>query len=238
MRYREITQDKFEELKKFDTPTISNVVATYPGRDYCMGLYNPWETNWYTDETCRCLFPKLGSYVGYAVTAVYGIPDSFHKLGVVDVLRAVADSPKPVIMVAQHKMPEKFRVKNALIGGNFTTALKRAGCIGFISNGPARDISEVEAIGGFHLLLTGVTAGHGDQAVYAVNVPVSVCSMDVVPGELIHMDEHGAVKFPVDKVDEIIERAYRLVEIEKRQMEEMRRVASSDELISLWASKK
>jgi len=238
MKYREITQDKFDELKKFDTPTISNVVATYPQKDYCLGLYNPWETNWYTDETCRCLFPQLGSYVGYAVTAVFGMPDSYHKLGVVDILRAIADSPKPVILVTEQKLPKKYRIKNGLIGGNFATSLKTAGCIGYISNGPGRDIPEIRELGDFHVLLSGVTVGHGDQSIYAVNVPVSVCSMDVVPGELIHMDEHGAVKFPADKVDEVIERAHRLAEIEKKRMEEMRQATSPDKLFAMWDTKK
>ena len=35
-----------EELKKIDTPTVTNVVATYPGRPYCLELYNPWTENW------------------------------------------------------------------------------------------------------------------------------------------------------------------------------------------------
>ncbi len=34
------------------------------------------------------------------------------------------------------------------------------------------------------------------MAVQSVNVPVSVGGMDVAPGDLIHMDENGAVKFP------------------------------------------
>ena len=34
----------------------------------------------------------------------------------------------------------------------------------------------------FQYMLTGVTAGHGAQAVQAINVPVSVGGMDVAPG--------------------------------------------------------
>ena len=30
-----------EELKDFDTPSITNVVATYPGYPLCLGLYSP-----------------------------------------------------------------------------------------------------------------------------------------------------------------------------------------------------
>ena len=59
-----------KELEQFDTPTITNVIATYPASDLCMGLYNPQEIDWYTDERLRCLYPELGARCGYAVTAV------------------------------------------------------------------------------------------------------------------------------------------------------------------------
>ncbi len=35
-------QEMLEELQKYDTPSITNVVATYPGSPLCLGLYNPW----------------------------------------------------------------------------------------------------------------------------------------------------------------------------------------------------
>jgi len=62
-------------LKNFDTPSITNVVATYPKNPLCLGLYNPWSQNWYTDASLRCWYPELGRVVGYAVTCVYGLPD-------------------------------------------------------------------------------------------------------------------------------------------------------------------
>lgn len=34
--------DRLEKLKQFDTPSITNVVATYPDKEYCLGLYHPW----------------------------------------------------------------------------------------------------------------------------------------------------------------------------------------------------
>ena len=42
-------QEMLDELKNFDTPSITNVVATYPGDPLCLGLYNPWSENWYTE---------------------------------------------------------------------------------------------------------------------------------------------------------------------------------------------
>jgi hypothetical protein len=50
----------FAELRKIDTPTITNVVATYPKNPLCLGLYNPWTENWYTDTSIRCMYPELG----------------------------------------------------------------------------------------------------------------------------------------------------------------------------------
>ena len=63
------------ELRKIDTPTITNVVATYPKNPLCLGLYNSWTENWYTDTSIRCMYPEMGALIGYAVTCVYGLPD-------------------------------------------------------------------------------------------------------------------------------------------------------------------
>ena len=49
-----------EELRNYDTPSITNVVATYPKNPLCLGLYNPWTENWYTDQSIRCMYPELG----------------------------------------------------------------------------------------------------------------------------------------------------------------------------------
>ena len=38
--------DRLEKLKQFDTPSITNVVATYPDKEYCLGLYHPWRGQW------------------------------------------------------------------------------------------------------------------------------------------------------------------------------------------------
>src|SRR5947209_5309360 len=70
-----VTNEALEELRSIDTPTITNVVATYPKNPLCLGLYNPWTENWYTDTSIRCIYPGMKPTVGYAVTCVYGLPD-------------------------------------------------------------------------------------------------------------------------------------------------------------------
>ena len=193
-----------KELEKFDTPLITNVVATYPDNPLCLGLYNPWSENWYTDTTIRCMYPELGRRVGYAVTCVYGLPDpNFKRLTLEDVIDAVDASPKPAVLVIEQKFPPEIQAKVGLSGGIMTTSFKAVGCVGVISNGPSRDLDEIRPMK-MQYLLSGVTPGHGTMAVRAINVPVSVASMDVAPGEIIHMDENGACKFPADKLPQVV----------------------------------
>jgi regulator of RNase E activity RraA len=200
-----------EELKKIDTPTVTNVVATYPGREYCLELYNPWSENWYTDNTLSCWYPELGPIAGYAVTATYSVPDpTFKNLSLMDVLEAMDRLGKPSIFCFQQKFPGELADKVGLSGGNMTSAMKACGAIGAVSNGPSRDIHEIRPMA-FQYLTRGICAGHGPQAVQAVQVPVSIAGMDIAPGEIIHMDENGAVKFPADRLEDVVTRAKALL---------------------------
>ena len=179
-----------KKLVKHDTPSVTNVVATYPQNPLCLGLYNPWNQNWYTDQSICCMFPELGRTAGYAVTCVFGLPDpNYSRLTFIDVIDALEQFRKPTILIAKQIFPQEIAGKVGLFGGIMTTALKSIGCVGVISDGPSRDIDEIRPMN-FQYMLTGVTAGHGDMAVHAVNTPVSVAGMDVAPGEIIHMDEN------------------------------------------------
>ncbi len=90
------------------------------------------------------MFPEIGPKAGYAVTVRYGMPDArFERLDFGDVLRAIDASPKPVIVVMEQALPEHIKNKNGLSGGNMTTAMKRLGCVGVVSDGPSRDMHEI-----------------------------------------------------------------------------------------------
>jgi 4-hydroxy-4-methyl-2-oxoglutarate aldolase len=218
-------------LRDIDTPTITNVVATYPTNPLCLGLYNPWTECWYTDTSIRCIYPELGPVVGFAVTCVYGMPDPNYpnRLSYNDVIEALDRAPKPTILVIQQKWPPEIFNKAGLAGEIMTTSAKAVGCVGLISNGPSRDIDAIRK-NHFQMLLGGVTAGHGAMGVMAVQVPVSVGGMDVAPGDVIHMDENGAVKFPADKVERVVTNARALLEHEARQLEMLRKAQTAAEV--------
>ena len=223
-------QEILKELERYDTPSITNVVATYPSDELCLGLYNPWTVNWYTDQTIKCMYPALGARVGYAVTCIYGLPDpSFKRLSFMDVAGALDASPQPTGLALEQKFPPQIAGKVGLAGGNMTATMKALGCVGCLSNGPSRDIDEIRPMK-FQYLLTGVTPGHGDQAVHAVNVPVSICGMDVAPGEIIHMDENGAVKFPANRMADVLENVQKLIEHEGTLQERIKKATSAAEI--------
>ncbi len=227
--------DALERLKGFDTPSITNVVATYPQDPVCLGLYNPWTEDWYTDASVRCIYPELDPRVGYAVTCVYGLPDPhYDRLSFADVIDALDASKKPSILVLEQKFPPGIASKVGLTGGNMTAAMQAVGCVGLISNGPGRDIDEIRPVE-FQYLLTGVTPGHGAMAVHAVNVPVTVAGMRVAPGEIVHMDENGACKFPPERLEAVLRNVRALRDQETNRIGALREAKTAAEVRAILA---
>ena len=203
-----------KELEKIDTPTITNVVASYPKSDNCMKLYDAWYGQWYTDTTIKCVYPEMGPKVGYVATVVFceesskytgvdrwALPDHFN------------DTKKPVVLVAEQQFPPELANRVGLFGEMMTTQYKALGVVGVVTNGPMRDIDAIKPLG-VQYYCTGVTPAHGDMMIKSVGQPVSVGGMVVMPGEMVHMDLHGVVKFPADQMGEILERAKKLLEME------------------------
>jgi 4-hydroxy-4-methyl-2-oxoglutarate aldolase len=224
-------QELYNQLRTIDTPTITNVVATYPKNPLCLGLYNPWTENWYTDASIRCIYPDMGPVVGHAVTCVFGLPDpNFSgRLSFFDVIDALDAMKKPTILVIQQKWPDNMMSKAGLAGEIMVTSMKAVGCIGMVSNGPSRDVDAVRRLD-FQMLLGGVTAGHGEMAVQAVNVPVTVGGMDVAPGDMIHMDENGAVKFPPDRAGQILKNSRTMLAEEAELLAKLRQAKSANDV--------
>ena len=196
-------KEMLEKLRGFSTPSITNIVATYPQNPLCLGLYEPWRQNWYTDESVRCPFPELQARIGYAVTVVFALPNpAYQRRAIIDLFETLDRARKPAILVIKQDFPPEIKHKVGLAGGQMTSALKACGVVGVVTDGPTRDIDEIRPLG-MQYLTSGVTPGHGEMAISAINVPVSVAAMDVAPGDIVHMDENGAVKFPPDRLADI-----------------------------------
>ena len=85
----------------------------------------------------------------------------------------------------------------------------------------------------FQYLISGITPGHGPQNVHSVNVPVSVAGMDVSPGELIHMDENGACKFPANYLSKVVENSRALRQEEENRIGKLLKAETLKEVKSI-----
>jgi 4-hydroxy-4-methyl-2-oxoglutarate aldolase len=118
-----------------------------------------------------------------------------------------------VILVARQAFQSSLANRVGLFGGNLTAQYKALGAVGVVTDGPIRDIEEIREMA-FQYLATGVTPSHGDMIQTAVGVPVTVRGMTVIPGDMIHMDVHGAVKFPASMMTQVLENARKLLDRE------------------------
>jgi 4-hydroxy-4-methyl-2-oxoglutarate aldolase len=222
-----------QELRKFDTATICNVVATYPGSDICLKLYDAWRGEYYTDTTLRCIYPEFGPVCGFAATAWFSDERAdYTKIDRWALAEHLDASPKPVILVAKQTYSEGLENLSGLFGGNMTTQFKAFGVEGVVTDGPIRDYVEIKDMK-LQYLATGLTSGHGNTQLRGTGIPVKVAGMTVAPGDIVHMDQCGACKFPADKLPQVLSYATELISREKKEQAKFHEPGFS---LSKWKS--
>ncbi|MBI2843173.1 MAG: hypothetical protein HYX78_07210 [Armatimonadetes bacterium] len=202
---RQMTTGDIEALKSIDTPTVSNAIEGFNVRSDIEGATGP---------EIRCITPELGIMVGYAVTATADTtsPSTTKERAFQDLLQAIMDSPKPVIVVLKSEglMP----ARTCIIGEVISRTMQKMGAVGVVTDGCVRDVQPLRSIG-FHAFALGTIASHGIPSLRKVNVPIDIGGMVVEPGDLIHGDENGVVKVPAKCHGEIVEKARQILAEEK-----------------------
>jgi 4-hydroxy-4-methyl-2-oxoglutarate aldolase len=178
-----------ELLRKFDTPTICNVVELF---DRCP------RTAFYMDSRIQACFPKMPPMVGFASTATFrsAAPPRAGNVyaGLADQVAAFAELPGPAVVVFQDLDDPPA---SATFGEVMCTTYKTFGAAGLITSGAGRDLDQVEAIG-FPCFTSGTICAHGYCHIVQVNVPVRVGGLAVHPGDLLHGDRNGVTAIPAD----------------------------------------
>src|SRR5438477_949609 len=136
--FRAVPPADLELLRKFDTPTVCNVVELFDLRSRVAG---------YTDARIQACYPKLPPMVGYAATATFrsaAPPRSGNVYaGLSDQVTAFAELPGPPVVVFQDL---DSPVMAATFGEVMCTTYKAFGAAGLITSGAARDLDQVEAM--------------------------------------------------------------------------------------------
>jgi 4-hydroxy-4-methyl-2-oxoglutarate aldolase len=181
-------EDVVDRLRALRAPVVYDAIERFGVRPRQVG---------YTDTGIRSILPSLGAFVGHAATGQY-VAELPHQPGGrrvpwEEVWGHVEAQKKPTIMVCQDLDQPVGR--GCCWGDVAAATYLRLGCVAGITNGTARDIREVEELG-FGLFGLGPIVGHANIRFVEIGTPVKVGGLVVHPGELIHVDEHGAVVIP------------------------------------------
>ena len=216
-----------DKLRAIDSPTISNAIEVFNVRD---------RTEGFTGHDIKCLFPRLGVMLGYAVTAICEDRPGplLGRQAYFTWLEAIRDAPKPVVCVFQDASYDRSR--SCYMGEMMANFAKKLGAVGLITDGGVRDVAEVEELG-FHYFAPGAVASHGNFAITRVNVPVTVSNMPVQPGDLIHADVNGVVLIPDDIAERVPDEADKLRQRELQMLEYVRGEMSVEGLIERMSYK-
>lgn len=188
-----LNASELEALRLFSTPTISNALER-------LGL--PAADQNYTDETIYCIFPDLGTIVGYACTATIRSKEPCRVSPFPSrkpYWDYVLSCPLPRIAVMQ----DVDQPPRGAYWGEVNSNIHRAlGCIGLVTDGAVRDLNEVELLR-FPFYARAISVSHAWCHLEEFGRPVTVGGMIVRPGDLIHADRHGALVIPSELADRV-----------------------------------
>ena len=188
-----ISAATLEGLRKYDTPTVCNVIELFAVRPRSTG---------YMDKCIQSCFPKLPPMVGFALTSEFRAlspsrSDAYE--GLPAQLDAIADIDGPPVIVFQDlDVPSAA----ATFGEVMCSTYKGFGAAGLITSGTGRDLDQVEAID-FPAFTNGTCCSHGDCHILSINVPVVVGGITIYPNDLLHGDCNGVTTIPHDVASEI-----------------------------------
>ncbi len=187
MNLPQLSESDLTLLRKYDTPTICNVIEIFRVQPQTAG---------YMDGRIRACFPEMPPMVGYASTAAYrsaAAPRSGDVYGSLDEqVKRFQELPQPVVVVFQDLDDPPVA---ATFGEVMTTTYQAFGAAGLITSGAGRDLDQVRALG-FPCFCDGWICSHGYPHIVDLHKPVRVGGLTVYPGDLLHGDANGVTTIP------------------------------------------
>lgn len=207
-----LTPALLEELRQFDTCTVSNAIETFGVRLRNAG---------FADSRIRCMFEDFPHpMVGYAATAlvrtsvppIYG-QDFYDRT---DWWNHILQIPEPRVVVVDDVDHKPGR--GSFVGEVHANILLALGCIGLVTNGAVRDLPAVQAAR-FQMFAGNVSVSHAFAHIFQSGGTVEVGGLKIRPGDLLHGDRHGILMIPLDIAARVPEVARNLLDRERRIVE-------------------
>lgn len=202
------SQQFWDLMRRIDTPTVCNAIEVAQGKRGFQG---------FTRQTMLAADTSLPAICGFARTArIAARQPSTETPEVVRALRMeyyryMAAGPQPSLAVVEDlDYPECI----GAYWGEVNTAVHAGlGLGGALTNGVMRDLGDMEK--GFQVIAGSIGPSHGFVHLVDIDKPVSICSLNVRPGDLVHADRHGAVVVPPDVIRRLEAAVEKLLESER-----------------------
>ena len=119
---------------------------------------------------------------------------------------------------------QRTGIDAAAWGGVLSNAAQVSGIAGVVVDGPARDIDEAAELG-FPVYARNSTARTARGRIYELdfNIDIKVGDLTVKPGDLVMADRSGIVLIPLDRAQEVLNTAEKIVAKEKMMTAAVRR---------------
>ena len=215
-----IQSEVLAKLRRFDTPTICNVIELFDVRPRNTG---------YMDERIRACFPDLPPIVGFAATATFrasappGKGDAYAGLDAQVARFGELDGP-PIVVFQDLDSPSVA----ATFGEIMCTVYQKFGAQGLVTSGTGRDLDQVHTIG-FPVFTRGANCSHGYVHIPQIHVPVHVGGLAVYPNDLLHADRNGVTGIPVAIASEVADAGDEFIAAEEVVLAAMRQPQASVE---------
>lgn len=217
-----IRPETLERLRKFDTPTICNIIELFDVRPRNLG---------FMDSRIVACFPEMPPVVGFAATATFrsSAPprknDAYSSLD--KQVEQFAELSGPAIVVFQDLDSPPVA---ATFGEIMCTTYQAFGAVGLVTSGAGRDLDQVRKLG-FPVFTNGTICAHGYSSIPQVHVPIHVGGISVYPDDLLHADCNGVTTIPKDIAVEMTDVGDEYVAAEMVIIEMMRRAPGDLKLL-------
>jgi regulator of RNase E activity RraA len=207
-----MSHELLTRIGRYSTPTVINALRRMTAdQDELL----PFDRG-----TVHCITSALGTSIGYAVTArvVSGFsyldltrpPDPALRLALYE---HVQSQPEPRFLVVEYQGAASPTA--CYLGEVHANVFRSLGCTAALTNGPVRDIPEMEALG-FQTFAGGISVGGDRLQLVGIGEDVHVAGKRVSPGDLLFGDLHGLLRIPARLAPRIPEVAAAVENYEKR----------------------